>query len=90
MMYILTLQQDSTGVFSLVNDVGEQVIPVFEEQSDAERYFYMLVDQSESKVPLNVVEIDREVFLDACNDREQKYAIITSDDLLIPPDNVVL
>ena len=89
-MYILTLQADNTGVFSLVNELGEQVIPVFEEQDDAERYYYMLEDQSESDVPLNIVEIDRDVFLDACNDREQKYAIITPDDLLIPPDNVVL
>jgi hypothetical protein len=50
----------------------------------------MLADQTESDVPLNIVEIEKNIFVDACTDREQKYAIITPDDLLIPPDNVVL
>ena len=34
MMFILTLQGHETGVFSLTNDVGEQVIPIFEEYDD--------------------------------------------------------
>tara|TARA_Y100000389_G_C17187822_1_gene377307 strand:+ start:54 stop:323 length:270 start_codon:yes stop_codon:yes gene_type:complete len=89
-MYILTLQIDSTGVFSLLDEAGEQIIPVFEQEDDAKRYFYMLADQSESDIPLNIVEIEKNTFVDACTDREQKYAIITPDDLLIPPDNVVL
>ena len=53
MMFILTLQGHETGVFSLTNDVGEQVIPIFEEYDDAERYHGMIVDQSDDRdIPL--------------------------------------
>ncbi|AMO43153.1 hypothetical protein R1080702_144 [Cyanophage S-RIM32] len=90
-MFILTLKGHATGVFSLVNDVGEQVIPIFEEYDDAERYHGMIVDQSEEEdIPLTITDIDAEVIIAACDEKDQKYAIITPDDLLIPPDNVVL
>ena len=91
MMFILTLQGHETGVFSLTNDVGEQVIPIFEEYDDAERYHGMIIDQSNDRdIPLCITDVDAEVILGACNAKDQKYAIITPDDLLIPPDNVVL
>lgn len=91
MMFILTLKGHETGVFSLTNDVGEQIIPIFEEYDDAERYHGMIADQSdENEIQLSITDIDAEVILEACNAKDQKYAIITPDDLLIPPDNVVL
>lgn len=89
-MYILTLEGSDTGVFSLVNEIGEQVIPIFEEYDDAERYYSMIEDQSEKEIPLRLTEVDEEVIVSACVDRDQKYAIITPDDLMIPPDNVIL
>lgn len=91
MMFILTLKGHETGVFSLVNDIGEQVIPIFEEYDDAERYHGMIADQSdEEDIPLSIIDVPAEVILNACDEKDQKYAIITPDDLLIPPDNVVL
>ena len=91
MMFILTLKGHETGVFSLVDDLGEQVIPIFEEYDDAERYHGMIADQSDhDEIPLCITDIDAEIILAACNEKDQKYAIITPDDLLIPPDNVVL
>lgn len=90
-MFILTLKGNETGVFSLANDVGDQVIPIFEQYDDAERYHGMIVDQStQDEIPLSITDIDAELILAACNAKDQKYAIITPDDLLIPPDNVVL
>lgn len=90
MMFILTLKGHETGVFSLVDDLGDQVIPIFEEYDDAERYFGMIADQSQKEIPLEITDIDAEVIIAACDEKDQKYAIITSDDLLIPPDNVIL
>lgn len=90
-MYILTLRGHETGVFSLVNDIGEQIIPIFEEYDDAERYHSMIADQSDDgEIPLEILDIDEDVIVSACTERDQKYAIITADDLLIPPDNVIL
>jgi hypothetical protein len=90
MMFILTLRGHETGVFSLVDDLGDQVIPIFEEYDDAERYHGMIIDQSSKEIPLEITDIDVEVITAACDEKDQKYAIITSDDLLIPPDNVIL
>ena len=90
MMFILTLRGHETGVFSLVDDLGDQVIPIFEEYDDAERYHGMIADQSSKEIPLEITDIDVEVITAACDEKDQKYAIITSDDLLIPPDNVIL
>jgi hypothetical protein len=89
-MFILTLRGHETGVFSLVDDLGDQVIPIFEEYDDAERYHIMIVDQSNKEIPLEITDIDVEVITAACDEKDQKYAIITSDDLLIPPDNVII
>jgi len=88
-MYILTLQGQETGVFSLVNDLGEQVIPLFQEYDDADRYNILMDDLTEKKVPLDITEVDEEVIVTACEDRDQKYAIITPDDLLIPPEDII-
>jgi len=88
-MYILTLQGQETGVFSLVNDVGEQVIPLFQEYDDAERYNILMDDLAERTIPLDITEVDEEVIVTACEDRDQKYAIITPDDLLIPPEDII-
>ena len=88
-MYILTLQGQETGVFSLVNDVGEQVIPLFQEYDDAERYNILMDDLTERTIPLDITEVDEEVIVTACEDRDQKYAIITPDDLLIPPEDII-
>lgn len=90
-MYILTLRGHETGVFSLVNEIGEQVIPIFAEYDDAERYHGMILIQSDTnEIPLEITDVEEEVIVSACNERDQKYAIITADDLLIPPDNVIL
>ena len=38
-MFILTLKNKPEGVFSVIDDTnGEQIIPIFECEDDAERY----------------------------------------------------
>lgn len=82
-MYLLTLKNKPEGVFSVLNDMGDHIIPMFENEDDAERYFIMI--EAEDYPDMQVVEVDDEVILEACEERDQKYAIITGDDLLIPP-----
>jgi len=86
-MYILTLKNRADGVYSLLNDHGEQVIPIFEEQDDANRYHRQL-EEIYTKHPLEVVEIDLSDIVNACEERDQKYAIITEDDFIIPPSDI--
>ena len=86
-MYILTLRNRVDGVFSVVSEDGDQIIPIFESADDAERYNTMMVLDPENPL-LQVVEIEEELIVNACEERYQKYAIITKDDFLIPPKDL--
>lgn len=86
-MYILTLADKMEGVFSVVSDDGDKIVPIFESVDDAERYNGMMVLYS-TEVKLQVIEIEEEIIVNACEERYQKYAIITKDDFLIPPKNL--
>lgn len=85
-LYIITLKDHPEGVYSLFDDTQERVIPIFEQEDDAERYVYMMEEDDENP-PLQVVELDSDVIIEACEMRGQRYSIITADDFLIPPDD---
>jgi hypothetical protein len=86
-MYILTLQNKPDGVYSVLSDDGEHIIPIFESEDDADRYQEMLEDE-ELTPKLQVIEIEEELIVNACEERYHKYAIITKDDFLIPPKDL--
>ena len=86
-MYILTLAEKVEGVFSVISEDGDQIIPIFEDADDAERYNSMMVLDSTNPL-LQIVEVDEDVLINACEERYHKYAIITKDDFLIPPKDL--
>ena len=87
-MYILTLKDKPDGVFSVIDTInGDQIIPIFECEDDAERYQEQL-EYKTKRYELQIVEIPEEVIINACQEREQKYAIITEDDFIIPPEDL--
>jgi hypothetical protein len=87
MMFILTLKDKPEGVFSIIDsDCGDQIIPIFECEDDAERYQELLGAKTQ-RYKLEVVEIPEEEIVTACEERDQKYAIITQDDFIIPPED---
>jgi len=85
-LYIITLKDHPEGVYSVFNDQEERVIPIFEQEDDAERYVCMMEEDDENP-PLQVLELDSDVIIEACEMRGQRYSIITADDFLIPPDD---
>lgn len=87
MMFILTLKDNPEGVFSVIDDEGDQIIPIFECEDDAERYQEQL-QLSAEKYKLEVIEIAEKTIVSACEERDQKYAIITIDDFIIPPHDI--
>jgi hypothetical protein len=87
-MYILTLESNPEGVFCIKNDAGEQIIPIFEEEDDIKRYSFLL-EQTNDMPPLSIIEINEDDMIDACEFRNQKYTIITSDDFIIPPKDFI-
>lgn len=86
--YILTLKDKPEGVFSVIDRItGEHIIPIFEDEDDAERYAIQLTETN-LNVDLQLVEIEKDYIIAACEERDQKYAIITVDDFIIPPQDI--
>ena len=90
-MYLLTLKDKrDDGAYAVLNRYGEKVLFMFEEEDDAERYAMMIKD-SEDSADLNVIEIDDALAIKTCKLYNYKYAVITPNDIVVPPpknDNV--
>jgi len=86
-MFLLTLKdRKDDGAYAVQNRYGEKVLFLFEEEDDATRYALMLEDQE--KTVMDVVEVDDELAIKTCKTYNYKYAVITPDDIVIPPKNV--
>ena len=90
-MYLLTLKDKrDDGAYAVLNRYGEKVLFMFEEEDDAERYAMMMNDE-EDNASLNVIEIEDALAIRTCKMYKYKYALITPNDIVVPPpknDNV--
>ena len=86
-MYVLTLEDHAEGVYSVYDEQKNRVIPIFQIEDDADRYLEMLEDRDYPA--MTVVEMEDHVIIGACQDRGQRFSIITPDDFLIPPNDLV-
>ncbi len=83
-MYLLSLQDNrDDGAYAVQDMEGNKVLFLFEEEDDAERYAMMLKDQEDAT--MDIVEVDDELAIKTCKHYSYKYAIITPDDIVIPP-----
>ena len=90
-MYLLSLKGDPhDGAYAVLNKYGEKVLFLFQKEDDAERYALMLEDNELYEKPMQVIEIDEELALKTCMVYNYKYAVITPEDIVIPPkdDNI--
>ncbi len=85
-MFVLTIENHPEGVDSVFDEAENMVIPIFLANDDAERYL-MMMQSEEDYPPMQVVEMEDHVIIGACQDRGQRFSIITPDDFLIPPDD---
>jgi hypothetical protein len=86
-MYILTVKEyESEGAYAVENKHGEKILYIFEEEDDAVRYLNMLEELDYCN--MEVTEVDSKVAFMACEHLNYQYAIITQDDIVIPPDYV--
>ena len=86
-MFLLTLKdRKDDGAYAVQDQYGQKVLFLFEEEDDATRYALMLEDQEETE--MDVVEVDDELAIKTCKLYNYKYAVITPDDIVIPPKNV--
>lgn len=87
-VYILTLKNRPDGVFSVMDDYGDHVIPIFQSEDDVERYYYM-IQELDDHPEMQILEVEEKVIVEACEDRSQKYVIISEDDFMVPPSGIV-
>jgi hypothetical protein len=88
-MFLLTLKdRKDDGAYAVQDQYGHKVLFLFEEEDDATRYALMLEDQEDAE--MDVVEVDAELAIKTCKMYNYKYSIITPDDIVIPPKNVVI
>ena len=65
------------------DDDGEHILYLFEDEDDALRYAMMLED--EGGPDMHVIEVEDEVMLKTCQMHDYRYAVITQNDIVIPP-----
>ena len=84
-MYIITVEgKEKEGAYSVIDEDGDQVLYIFVEEDDAIRYAMQL---EELDYPdMKVLEIDDGLMIKTCEMHDYKYAVITKNDLVIPPD----
>lgn len=83
-MFLLTLKdQKEDGAYAVQNRYGEKVLFLFENEDDATRYALQLEDQEESE--MDIVEVDDALAIMTCKRYNYKYAIVTPNDIVIPP-----
>jgi len=46
-----------------------------------------MMEEDVAYPPMQVVEMEDHVIIGACQDRGQKFSIITPDDLIVPPED---
>ena len=88
-MYLLTLNsRKDDGAYAIQDSDGDKVLFLFEEEDDALRYAMMLEDVLESQDKnMQVIEVEDDLAIKTCSMYNYKYAVITPDDLVIPPSN---
>lgn len=85
-MYIITIDgREEEGAYSVLNEEGEQILYMFEEEDDALRFAMMLGDKEEYP-QMNATEVDDKLLIMACDQHGYKYAVFTPNDIVIPPD----
>jgi len=83
-MFLLTLKdRKDDGAYAVQNRYGDKVLFLFEEEDDAVRYALQLEDQEDAE--MDVVEVDGALAIKTCKMYNYKYAIVTPNDIVIPP-----
>lgn len=83
-MFILAIKgKEEEGAYAITDTDGEKALCLFEQEDDAERYAGLL--EAEDYPKMSIVEVEDEVAVSTCEIYGYHYAIINSDDFVIPP-----
>ena len=84
-MYILTIAgREQDGAYSVVDDDGEDILYLFQEEDDAIRYALLLEEDGHPE--MHIIEVEDRVMIKTCEMQGYQYVLITADDIVIPPN----
>ena len=84
-MIILTIHgKENEGAYSVEDDDGDQILYLFQDEDDAMRYAMML--ENNGSPDMHVIEVEDEVMIRTCESHDYRYAIITPNDIVVPPE----
>ena len=87
-MFVITLKGQPQGIFSVFDEKEDRIVPLFEEADDAVRYV-MQLSEDEENPELQVMNVEPEQIIYACRAQGQRYSIISADQLIIPPEDII-
>ena len=83
-MHLITVKgMSQEGAYAVLNEYGEKVVFMFEEEDDAYRYADQLEAQGDPEMV--VIHVKDNVAIAACERTGTRYTIIRKEDLVIPP-----
>lgn len=84
-MYLITIEgKEEQGAYAAIDDFGDYVLYIFEEEDDATRFALLLEEEDYPK--MSVLEVEEDVILKACQIHGYQYKIFTENDIVIPPN----
>ena len=84
-MFILTIHgKENEGAYSVEDDDGDRILYLFQDEDDAMRYAMML--ENNGSPDMHVIEVEDEVMIRTCEIHDYRYAIITPNDIVVPPE----
>ena len=87
-MFVITLKDHPQGIYSVFDKQDDRIVPLFEQADDALRYV-MQLSEDEENPELQIMNVQPDQIIQACRKQGQKYSIISADDFIIPPDEVI-
>ena len=85
-MFLLTLRdKKDEGAYAVQDTDGDKVLFMFEDEDDATRYAMMLELEKTNYSEMDIIEVDDELAIKTCKMHNYKYAVITTNDILITP-----
>jgi len=83
-MFILTVKgREKEGAYSVIDEDGDQVLYLFEEEDDAIRFALLL--EEEGHLEMHVLEVESDMMLSVCEQQGYVYVVISKNDIVVPP-----
>lgn len=84
-MYLITVDgREQEGAYAAVDEFGDHILYIFEEEDDAVRFALLLEEDNFPK--MNVMEVEEDIVVKACEMHGYDYKIFTENDIVIPPN----